>query len=108
MECGMEEGDGAEYVWEAVPTILVREGENLEIWIRTVAVESEKWADMRIHYCLGRGGKEEFRRTARCLAWCSGSSKKSCHNRCYLKRRVRSWRCSGVERQQVQCEICWV
>lgn len=99
----MEEGGGAEYGWEAVPAILVREGENLETWIRAAAVESEKWADLRTHYCLGREGKEELRRTARCLAWCPGSSKKSCHHRCYLKWRVRGWGCGGVERQGVEC-----
>lgn len=42
---GMEEGDGAEYGWEAVSAILVREGGNLETWIKAAAVESEKWAN---------------------------------------------------------------
>lgn len=58
--CGMERGDGAEYGWETVPAILVREGKNLETRTRLVAVESEKWADLRTHYCLGREARKSL------------------------------------------------
>lgn len=54
---------------------------------------------MRTHYCFGKEGKEELKRTGvwyGTLAWRPGSLKKSCHHRCYLKRKVRGW-----------CEVGW-